>query len=161
MVRLLRHLVTPDWWARRPFPPRVLERIGQAIAGSERLHRGEICFAIEGGLPLDALRAGCRARARELFGVLGAWDTEENTGVLLYVQLVDHDIEIVADRGIAARVAQSEWDEVCHAMEAAFREKRFEQGTIEAIERVTLLLAQHFPAEGANRNELADKPRLL
>jgi uncharacterized membrane protein len=161
VVRALRHLFLPDWWARRPFPPRVLERVGRAISGSERLHRGEICFAVEGGLPLGALREGCRARARELFGLLGVWDTEENTGVLIYVQLIDHDIEIVADRGIAARVPQREWEEVCHAMEAAFRAKRFEEGTIQAIERVTLLLAQNFPAEGVSANEIPDKPRVL
>jgi uncharacterized membrane protein len=161
MVRTLRHLLVPDWWARKAFPSRALERIGQAIAGSERLHRGEIVFAVEGGLPPAALRAGCRARARELFGSLGAWDTEENTGVLLYVQLIDRDIEIVADRGIAARVPQSEWEAVCHEMETAFRAKRFEEGALAAIERVTLLLAKNFPAEGVNANELPDKPRMI
>jgi uncharacterized membrane protein len=161
MVRILKHLLVPDWLARRHFPPRALERIGQAIAGSERLHRGEICFAVEGGLPPQALRASCRDRARELFGLLGAWDTEDNIGVLIYVQLIDRDIEIVADRGIAARVAQSEWEAVCSRMEAAFKDKRYEEGTLEAIERVTSLLARHFPASGVNPNELPDRPRLL
>lgn len=161
MVRLLRHALIPDWLARRPFPPDALERIGQAIAGSERLHHGEICFAIEGGLPLQALSASCRERAEELFGLLRVWDTAENCGVLLYVQLVDRDIEIVADRGIAARVPQSEWEEICRAMEEAFRQRRFVEGTMEAIERVTTLLAKNFPAEGLNRNELPDRPRLL
>ncbi len=151
----------PDWLARRPFPPEVLERIGQAIAGSERLHHGEICFAVEGGLPLQALSASCRARAEELFGLLKVWDTAENSGVLLYVQLVERDIEIVADRGIAARVAQSEWEEICRAMEEAFRNRRFVEGTMEAIERITTLLARNFPAEGVNPNELPDRPRLL
>jgi uncharacterized membrane protein len=93
--------------------------------------------------------------------LLRVWDTEENSGVLIYVQLIDHDIEIVADRGIAKRVAQPEWEAVCQAMETAFRERRYEQGSIGAIERVTLLLARHFPAEGVNANELPDKPRLL
>lgn len=161
MVRLLRHALIPDWLARRPFPPDALERIGQAIAGSERLHHGEICFAIEGGLPLQALSASCRERAEELFGLLRVWDTAENCGVLLYVQLVDRDIEIVADRGIAARVPQSEWEEICRAMEEAFRQRRFVEGTMEAIERVTTLLAKNFPAERPNRNELPDRPRLL
>lgn len=161
MVRLLRHALIPDWLARRPFPPDALERIGQAIAGSERLHHGEICFAIEGGLPLQALSASCRERAEELFGLLRVWDTAENCGVLLYVQLVDRDIEIVADRGIAARVPQSEWEEICRAMEEAFRQRRFVEGTMEAIERVTTLLAKNFPAERLNRNELPDRPRLL
>ena len=161
MVRLLRHLLLPDWWVRKSFPPSALERIGQAIAGSERLHHGEICFAVEGGLPLQALAASCRARAEELFGLLKVWDTAENCGVLLYVQLVDRDIEIVADRGIAARVAQSEWEAICRAMEEAFRQRRFVEGTMEAIERVTTLLARNFPAEGVNPNELPDRPRLL
>jgi uncharacterized membrane protein len=161
MVRLLRHALIPDWLARRPFPPDALERIGEAIAGSERLHHGELCFAIEGGLPLQALSASCRERAEELFGLLRVWDTAENCGVLLYVQLVDRDIEIVADRGIAARVPQSEWEEICRAMEEAFRQRRFVEGTMEAIERVTTLLAKNFPAEGLNRNELPDRPRLL
>ena len=161
MVRLLRHALIPDWLARRPFPPDALERIGQAIAGSERLHHGELCFALEGGLPLQALSASCRERAEELFGLLRVWDTAENCGVLLYVQLVDRDIEIVADRGIAARVPQSEWEEICRAMEEAFRQRRFVEGTMEAIERVTTLLAKNFPAGGLNRNELPDRPRLL
>ena len=161
MVRLLRHLLVPDWLARRPFPPAALERIGHAIAGSERLHRGEICFALEGGLPLQALSASCRARAEELFGLLKVWDTADNSGVLLYVQLVDRDIEIVADRGIAARVAQSEWEAICRAMEESFRKNEFLAGTLEGIERVTALLARNFPADGVNPNELPDRPRLL
>lgn len=161
MVRLLRHLLLPDWWVRKSFPRSALERIGQAIAGSERLHHGEICFAVEGGLPLQALAASCRARAEELFGLLKVWDTAENCGVLLYVQLVDRDIEIVADRGIAARVAQSEWEAICRAMEESFRKNEFVSGTLEGIERITTLLARNFPAEGVNPNELPDRPRLL
>ncbi len=161
MVRFLRHALIPDWLARRPFPPAALERIGQAIAGSERLHHGEICFAVEGGLPLQALAASCRARAEELFGLLRVWDTAENSGVLLYVQLVDRDIEIVADRGIAARVPQSEWEAICRAMEESFRKNEFVSGALEGIERVTTLLARNFPAEGVNPNELPDRPRLV
>jgi len=151
----------PDWWVKKSFPRSALERIGQAIAGSERLHHGEICFAVEGGLPLQALAASCRARAEELFGLLKVWDTAENCGVLLYVQLVDHDIEIVADRGIAERVPQSEWEAICRGMEEAFRQRRFVEGTMEAVERITTLLARHFPSPDLNRNELPDKPRIV
>jgi uncharacterized membrane protein len=161
MVRLLRHLLIPDWVARRAFPAAALEKISRAISGSERLHRGEIAFAIEGGLPPRLASLPCRRRAEQLFGELGVWDTEENIGVLIYVQLVDHDIEIVADRGIARHVAQNEWEAICQAMEATFRRKEFLAGALNAIERVTMLLARHFPAEGANRNELPDRPRVL
>jgi hypothetical protein len=161
VVRLARHLLTPDWWARRPFPASVLDAIGRAIAASERLHRGEIAFAIEGGLPLPFLRLGCRQRAEQVFGALGVWDTEENSGVLVYVQLVDRDIEIVADRGIARRVEHARWEEVCRRMQDAFRAGRYLEGSLEGIERVTSLLARHFPAQGVNPNELPDRPRLI
>ena len=163
LKRIAKHLVTPDWAARRVFPPCALARIGEAIDASERTHSGELRFAAEAGLELPALLRGLRPRARaeEVFARLRVWDTEHNSGVLIYVQLVDRRIEIVADRGISARVPQPEWDAICRAMEAAFRERRFEQGALDAIERVTRLLARHFPARGDNPNELPDKPVVL
>src|SRR5438132_1397711 len=114
-ARTLRHLVTPDWAARRAFPSHVLRKIEQAIKASERQHDGELRFAVEGPLPLGFLNT--RKRAEALFSQLGVWDTEHNSGVLIYVQLVDRRIEIVADRGIAARVEQAEWSAICRSME--------------------------------------------
>ena len=162
-TRILRHLLAPHWTARFAFPRTALRRIGEAVTRSEKLHRGEIRFVVEGGMPFDDLARGvhARARAEALFARLRVWDTEDNSGVLLYVQRVDRRIEIVADRGIAARVAQAEWDAICRGMEAAFRERRFEAGALEAIERVTALLAAHFPPGGDNPNELPDRPVVL
>jgi uncharacterized membrane protein len=162
-MRIAKHLVTPDWVARRHFPAEVLARIGEAIRASEVRHRGELRFAIEAGIELPALLRGRspRAQAEEVFARLRVWDTDENSGVLIYVQLVDRRIEIVADRGISACVPQSEWDAICRAMEAAFREQRFENGALQAIERITALLVQHFPAMDTNPNELPDKPVVL
>jgi hypothetical protein len=163
MARLLRHLLYPDWLVGRAFPAASLARIEQAISLSEKRHRAEVRFAIDAGLPLAALLKGItpRQRAHAAFGELGVWDTEENSGVLIYVQLVDRDIEIVADRGISAKVAHAEWEKICHGMEAAFRERRFEEGALQAIRRVTELLAAHFPAGAQNRNELADRVVIL
>jgi uncharacterized membrane protein len=151
----------PHWVALRAFPAPALAKIEQAIKASERLHRGEIRFAIEAALHLHGLRLSTRQRARQVFAQLGVWDTEENSGVLIYVQLVDRRIEIVADRGIAAKVAQAEWDAICRAMERAFKQNRFEAGALEAIQAVTGILARHFPAGAVNPNELPDKPAVL
>ena len=163
MRRLLKHLLYPDWLARRTFPSGSLDRIESEISKSEQRHRAELRFAIEAGLPLPALlrQTTPRERAQAAFGELRVWDTEENNGVLIYVQLLDRDIEIVADRGITAKVAQAEWEAICQAMEAAFRERRFEDGALQAIRRVGELLAQHFPAGAGNVNELPDKPAIL
>lgn len=159
--RALKHLFTPDWVARRAFAPETLRAIEHAVKDSERRHRGEIRFAIEAGLSPAHLRISTRERARQVFAQLGVWDTEENSGVLVYVQLVDRRIEIVADRGIAQRVAQAEWDAVCRAMEHAFQRGQYQAGALAAIGTVTDILARHFPAGPANRNELPDKPAVL
>lgn len=163
LERIARHLLVPHWVALRPFPASVLGRIESAIGSSEAKHDGELRFAIEGGLHLASLWRGQspRRRAIELFAQLRVWDTEHNSGVLIYVQLVDRTIEIVADRGINAKVDQASWDGICGRMEAAFRQRQFEQGSLAAIDEVTALLSLHFPPAGANPNELPDKPVVL
>ena len=91
-----------------------------------------------------------------MFAQLHVWDTAENSGVLIYVQLIDRAIEIVADRGINARVAKTEWENITVRMQSEFRAGRYEQGALEGIGSVTSLLKQHFPATGENPDELPD-----
>lgn len=163
IFRILRHILMPDWLARRPFTPAVMARIEAAIRQTEAAHRGEIRFATEGGLELHALCKGIapRVRAIEVFSQLRVWDTEENTGVLVYLQLIDRDFEIVADRGISARVPQAQWDAICAGMESAFRAGRFEEGVMTGLREVGALLTQHFPARAGNPDELPNKPVML
>jgi uncharacterized membrane protein len=161
--RALKHLFTPPWLVRRTFPARTLTRIEHAISESEKRHRGEIRFAVEGPLEFLAVLRGMspRERALEVFSSLGVWDTEENTGVLIYLQLVDHDIEIVADRGINACIPAAEWEEICHGMEDDFRAERYEAGVLAGIAQVTDLLALRFPAGESNPDELPNRPTPL
>ena len=161
--RIVKHLLVPNWVALRPFPAPVLGNIESAIGRSEAKHEGELRFVVEGGLNPEGLLRGQspRGRAIELFAQLRVWDTESNSGVLIYVQLVDRRIEIVADRGINAKVAQASWDGICRRMEAAFSRGQFEQGALAAIDEVTALLALNFPPSGINPNELPDKPVVL
>lgn len=161
--RLFKHLLMPPWLVSRAFSAGVLQRIEDAVAASEGRHRGELCVVIEPSLDLMPLLRGQspRARAEELFSQLRVWDTAENSGVLLYVNYADHDIEIVADRSIAAKVTQAQWGDICHGIEAHFRAGRFEQGMLEAVQAVADLLALHFPAAAGNPNELSDRPILL
>ena len=162
--RFFRHLAMPDALVLRRFSPSTQQKIAQATAASELMHLGELRFVAEAGLPMASLLAGQspRARAIELFAQLGVWDTEHNSGVLIYVQLVDRSVEIVADRGINAKVGQAFWDSVCRALETAFRADAFELGVLTAIERISAVLTEHFPAGAAiNRNELPDAPLII
>jgi hypothetical protein len=159
--RTLKHWFYPPWLVRRHFSATAMSAIAQAISDSERSHMGEVRFAVEGALPwhdvLDGLPA--RDRALQIFSQLRIWDTEHNNGVLIYLLLADHDVEIVADRGVHALVGPEGWEAICHAMEAEFRQGNFEAGVLLGIARITAILQQHFPAHGRdNPNELPDVP---
>jgi len=160
LQRLFTHLLTPDWFAQRVFRPADLTAIASAVTASEKTHCGELRFVFEGPLPLAAMWRDMpvRHRATQLFAQLGVWDTEENSGILIYVQLIDHRVEILADRGIAQRVPQAQWDALCRGLEAAFRKKNYRGGALEAITKASELLVQHFPAGVKNPNELPDRP---
>lgn len=163
LARLLRHLLSTRFSTRRRFPPAVREAIEQAIRDCEARHAGQIRFVVETAFDLPELwhDLAPRQRALQLFGQFGVWDTAHNNGVLIYVDVADRVVEIVADRGIAARVPQAEWGSVCRQMEHHFREGRFREGSIVGILGVGALLGRHFPGKAPGGQELSDQPVLL
>jgi hypothetical protein len=162
IARIAKHLVSGGA-ARRLFPASALDRIQKAIADGERRHSEQVCFAIESSLPLLRVADGhtARERAHEAFAHLRVWDTQNNSGVLIYLLVADRAIEIVADCGIAARVPESEWVSICAAMRERFAAGDFVAGAVDGINRVSDLLAAHFPADGTTANELPDRPIML
>lgn len=163
LTRLFRHLFSAPWQVHGYFSREALHRIETAIRESERLHAGQLRFAVEMALHPYALfkKKTPRQRALELFAQLGVWDTAQNNGVLIYLLLADHDVEIVADRGIHAHVGAAQWETVCHEMEAMFRRGEFEAGVLLGIDRISALLQQHFSPLQDHGNELSDAPVLL
>jgi uncharacterized membrane protein len=161
--RIVKHLLVTDGQVKKVFPPSTLSKIEQAIKASETSHVGEIRFVVEGGLDGVPLFQGqsARDRAIDLFSQLRVWDTQHNTGVLIYLLLADRAVEIVADRGIHANVESQGWTTVCRQMEAAFGESNFEGGVVSGVQAVTQHLVQHFPSGSNNVNELPDKPVVL
>jgi uncharacterized membrane protein len=89
------------------------------------------------------------------------WDTAHNNGVLIYLLLADRDVEIIADRGIDAKVGAAGWETICRAMEAEFGSGQFERGVIGGIAAVSRELAKHFPPGGPHPNELPDAPVVM
>ena len=162
--RLLKHRRLDAADAKRLLGSGALERLQARVAASEAAHSGEIRLCVEAGLPLSYLRrsATARERAVSMFGKLRVWDTMHNNGVLIYLLLAEHAIEIVADRGLSARVDAAEWQRIAQTMQTAFKSGQFEAGLNQAIDAVGALLAAHFalaPGE-ANPNELPDAPDL-
>jgi uncharacterized membrane protein len=161
--RFWRHIRMSPLKAARIFSSRSMDAIQAEIAAQEKRHRGEVCCVIEAELTSEQLwrEHSSRDRARELFAARGVWNTEENNGVMIYVLLADRRVEIVADRGIDARVPQDAWHGICRMMEAHFAAGRYEEGAIAGVRAVSDLLFAHFPSTGEARNELPDRPALI
>ena len=163
MRRTLRHLIYPHWRIRQAFSKSALLAIEAAVEATEKLHDGELRFVVEGGLELPLLLRGVssRQRAVEVFSQLRVWDTEHNSGVLIYVQLADRQVEILADRGIHQKVGDATWQNICTEMEQAFRSGRFKEGALAGVLAVGQVLAEYFPAKNENPDELPNTPVVL
>ena len=163
IARIGKHLLHHHWWKKKYFPPTVLAAIETAIKAGEATHAGQVRFVVEGALDGAPLFYGqsARDRALDLFGQLRIWDTAHQNGVLIYLLLADRDFEIVADRGIDARVGTDRWEKICVAMEADFKTRNFEAGAIKGIEAVSRELATYFPRSGGEPNELPDAPVVI
>ena len=163
VYRFFKHFFSHPWQVNRHFSAQALKKIEQAISDSEKTHAGEIRFIVEAGLhPLEILRKKTpKKRALELFGNLNIWDTEQNNSVLIYLLLVDKDVEIVADRGINKHVGHVGWEKICQNMESLFRKGEFEAGVLQGIKEISAELAQHYPLTGVSKNEISNKPLIL
>ena len=175
LLRLWRHWWTDERSVRRVVPADALQRLGARVAASEQRHTGQVRLCIEGSLPMSYLwrhlRHGVpmaqlrRQRALMMFSKLAVWDTERNNGVLIYLLLAEHAIELVADRGLAPQVNQAQWDAMVQRLGTALRAGRFEEGLTQALEEISAVLVEHFAREPgalpAPDNELPDDPVLL
>jgi len=169
---LIRHLWLDADDTRQAIPPAMALRLAQRVAASEQHHSGQIRVCVEASLPAsyvwrlgrdNTLPALTRQRAVMMFSKLRVWDTEHNNGVLVYLLLAEHAIEIVADRGLNRFVGDAQWQAMVARMAGAFRERRYEDGLTLALEETSAVLMTHFArgkSPAAQVNELPDAPLL-
>ena len=157
------HFFISPWKWRKFFPKSTLKIIEKTIQQSESQHSGELRFVIESKLTFTQISQNLSSwqRALEVFSNTHVWDTEENSGVLVYLLLAERTVHIIADRGINKQVSQTQWDEIALMMQQEFQQNNFQQGSLIGIEKITALLIEHFPATTNNPNELPDMPIIL
>jgi hypothetical protein len=163
LKRQWRHWMSTASKGKQAFPDDTLARLGQAITAGEQRHRGEVRLIVEPSMPSDTIWEDMtsRQRAIALFAEYGVWDTEDNCGVLLYINLAEHKVEIVVDRAIGRKIDNGTWSQICQAMTQGFARGDFGASTLAAVEQINTLLAEHFPANGSRTNELPDHPIVL
>ena len=108
-------------------------------------------------VPASIKRAAAHRRAREQFFERGLHLTEQRTGVLIFVSVAEHHVEILADSGIDAKVDATVWQGIVDGFVAEVRRKRIAEGFDAAVQAVGDILARHFPSAAKNPNELPDR----
>ena len=170
---LFKHLWLDVSDTEHAIPPDMARRLAERVAASEQRHSGQIRICVEASLPAsylwrldrekNTLASLIRQRAVMMFSKLRVWDTEHNNGVLVYLLLAEHAIEIVADRGLMHHVDAAQWQAMVARMASAFQDKRYEDGLTQALEESSAVLVANFARTGASGdhpNELPDTPLL-
>ena len=125
------------------------DAIVAAIAAAETRTSGEIRVFVSRKSPSDAV-----ARARRRFRLLGMHRTQDRNAVLLYLAPKVQKFAIIGDEGIHSLCGQSFWDQVAANLAAGFRQQRFTESVVSAVEEIATQLALHFPETGEPHNEL-------
>lgn len=172
-TRLLRHFWLDADDAHRLLDTATLDRLDKRIYDSELRHTGEICLCVEASLPRallwrhawhrEPVETLVRERAIDLFSTMRVWDTADNNGVLIYVQLAEHRLEIVADRGIADQLGPLQLEAELARVRSALAANEYETGLGIAIDAVDAALHQRFPdtdqkISSPRGNQLPNRP---
>jgi len=154
--RALKHALSTRAAARKAFPTATLQAIEEAIARGEHSHSAEVRLIVEPALGLEAAfnNVSNRERALALFAQYGIWDTEENCGVLIYINLAERQVDIVADRNVGRRVEAPEWQAICQTMTQGFAGGDYHHSTLAALATLNDLLSRHFPPRDGRPNQL-------
>ena len=161
--RWLRHFLYMPWRTQYCFNEAARLSISQAVQQAEQRHSGEIQVIIEGHLPLPiAWRGSSHLRAKQLFAEYGVWDTAYNSGVLLYINLCERSVDIVADRGIHTSVHAEHWQTICDQITQYLANQHYLEGVLVGIQHIGATLETFYDQQVNDvGNELGDSAVFL
>lgn len=156
-ARLLKHTfcmpILFNRWLNQDTKKELTAKISQAEKG----HNGEIVLVIENHLPLSqAYHIGCHERAIDVFSHYKVWDTQHNTGILIYLNLCERNLQIIADRGINQKVNPTTWQNLCQETLVYFKKQDMKTGLTVLIDAISQILKTHNPSADTQGNELSD-----
>jgi putative membrane protein len=122
------------------FPCKLLVRHWPALK-LKLLHPAEIDVAVEEKCMVAFLERGLHY-------------TQDETGILILISLLEHRVHVLADRGINRLVPRSAWEEIVTLVTEGIRGGQACSALCEAIESCGDLLAESFPPRDADRDEL-------
>lgn len=130
------------------------DQVLAAIREAEAACSAEVRLCIEAGLPLGTRDP--QTRARQLFGRMGMHHTEQRNGVLFYLAVKQRRFAVLGDENLHTRVGDGFWQAVVGEMTGHFTEDRFGAGLCAGIRQVGRRLAEYYPRQANDANELSD-----
>ncbi len=127
------------------------KRISAAIAAAEATTSGEIRVFIQRGEIGEPL-----ITAEKKFQELGMHKTAARNAILIFVAPRAQKFAVVGDEAVHQKCGTEFWERLVQAMREHFKREEFTDALVEAIGSAGQLLAQHFPRQGGDRNELSD-----
>lgn len=151
--RIWQHWLHPRCRVEKYIPTSALQRLSQHIALSEREHLGQIRFVVESRYSTTALlnQIQPRQRAWQWFNDLRIWDTEHNSGVLIYISFADHAVEIIADRGINSLIDHNIWQAVCQQISQDFLANHYVDGLTRGLQSIDEILRRELPRDADSK----------
>jgi len=125
------------------------DRVVAAIVEAEKRTSGEIRVHVSHRKVNDALNA-----AAVRFFKLRMHETKERNAVLLFVSPESQTFSIIGDQGVHARCGDEFWQRVAAEMSQHFKQQKFSDGIVHGIQSAGKLLAEHFPHQRPDVNEL-------
>ena len=134
------------------FPSIDDDRVVGAIVAAEQRTSGEIRVFLSCSKTKDPVRA-----AERQFEQMNMTQTAARNGVLIFLAPASHTFAVIGDKGIHEKCGQTFWQELTAAMREPFQRGDFTEGLVLGIERTGALLAQFFPRQRDDRNELPNR----
>lgn len=126
------------WFPARYFM-RAIPRFKLTLAGKKRLEEA------------------VRERAIRAFFEKKLYRTREETGVLIFISIMEHKVWILGDRGINERIGPQVWQELTGELAGKIRDNQAFEGLCTVIEKLGRTLKEHFPHAADDTNELPDE----
>lgn len=112
-------------------------------------------------IPRDYQDACCRQAAENAFLEEEVFSTRQRTGILIFVSFFEHEVVVMADKGISSVVDQHEWDEVVNILISRIRQGKLVEGIVEGIKKCgEILFEKGFVKTPDDVNELGDDLRI-
>lgn len=112
-------------------------------------------------IPKMVMATKVNQRAVRHFIESGVYNTKERNGVLIFISSLERRVEIVADRGLSAKIPKNQWDHIVAHIVDGIHTNQLAKHLSEAILECGKLMSEHFPVQPDDVNELDDNIQLL